>query len=195
MPTNSTYLSSVHINTLSKLHEIAKKHNCIINLEVKTTQDDEIEDVVEWLYEFEEISEKVGKFIIRNTEIQDKCNCFAQQFTLKLIDRRGEKEIYNCFTYAEIEAFIDFGPFEYELDDDYGLNNDDWNDDLEDFFEAVKDGDSFYSFDVSDSHYVGWKGLNIASGDYDTYRNGMHIKFFGDLVCDYLGEERIKEVY
>lgn len=27
------------------------------------------------------------------------------------------------------------------------------------------------------------------------YREGMALKFFGDLVCDYLGEERIVRTY
>lgn len=193
--TNSTYLSSIHINTLSKLHEIAKKHNCIINLEVRNYQFDEIEDVVEVLYDYGEISEKVKDFIIKNTEVQDRCNLVVNQFILTLRDRRTGKDIHNYHTYAKIEGFIDFNPFEYELDDDYGLNNDDWNDDLEEFFEDVKDGNSYYNYYTSKNSYGGWKGLDTKGDGYHTYRTGMHIKFFGDLVCDYLGEERIEEVY
>ena len=30
--------------------------------------------------------------------------------------------------------------------------------------------------------------------DFRCYRNGMALKFFGDLVCDYLGEPRIDRV-
>lgn len=29
----------------------------------------------------------------------------------------------------------------------------------------------------------------------NVYREGMALKFFGDLVCDYLGEERIARTY
>ena len=29
----------------------------------------------------------------------------------------------------------------------------------------------------------------------NVYREGMALKFFGDLVCDYLGEERIVRTY
>lgn len=31
--------------------------------------------------------------------------------------------------------------------------------------------------------------------DFRCYRPGMALKYFGDLVCDYLGEERICRVY
>ena len=37
----------------------------------------------------------------------------------------------------------------------------------------------------------GFDGLEHPS----VYREGMALKFFGDLVCDYLGEERIVRVY
>ena len=31
--------------------------------------------------------------------------------------------------------------------------------------------------------------------DFRCYRSGMAVKFFGDLVCDYLGEPRVNRVY
>lgn len=182
-----TYLSSVHINTLSKLHEIAKKYNCIINLEVRTNQSNEIEDVVEWLCDYGKISEKVKNFIIENTEIQERCNCVVEQFILTLRDRRTGKDIHNYHTYTEINGFIDFDSIDHDLYDG--------DDELEEFFEDAEDGNSWYEYDFNNNSYRGWEGLDTKSGNYHTYRNGMHIKFFGDLVCDYLGEEKIEEVY
>lgn len=185
--TNSTYLSSVHINTLSKLHEIAKKHNCIINLEVRNEKVDDLEDILDLICNKnnEKITEKVKQIILENPEIVYSTECVVESFILTLRDRRKNKEIYNNHRYICIDGHI--------------LFNDDWDkiemdEESQEFFDELYQYD-YYGFNLTMNKYMGWEGLDTKSGDYNTYRNGMHIKFFGDLVCDYLGEERIEEVY
>jgi len=57
-------------------------------------------------------------------------------------------------------------------------------------------GDGWQGIDFSDSPtIINGFGNETKVVDYRVYREGMALKFFGDLVCDYLEEPRIVESY
>lgn len=85
---------------------------------------------------------------------------------------------------------------EYEPDDDI----DDDNPLSKETEEFLEDNDYESSDDGGKRLlYVSFSETKIKGFDKQehpsVYREGMALKFFGDLVCDYLGEERIVRVY
>ena len=66
-------------------------------------------------------------------------------------------------------------------------------DETRDFFSVNESWEWALFKETADQRIHGFEGVDTS--EINVYREGMTLKFFGDLVCDYLGEERIKEVY
>lgn len=173
------FLSSVHINTLCKLKELAEKHNCRINFGVNHNSGTEIDwDLLEEKTNLtDEIREELNKvFCFTNCyfdntnywfELYDKNNMTYN--TLSFIEAQTSFTYDDCclIDHEETEKWI-----EENMNDDY---------------------DHFFSCSNGETKINGFKG--VKTDDVFVYREGMTLKFFGDLVCEYLDEERISEVY
>lgn len=181
------YLSlygSTHLQTLKELMEIAEKHNCYINIFVKEghslSQDDSsacLEMLVEQNYISEEIADNLlDCYYIENPMLQHDTVCF------ELVQRKEDHNTYHTMTYHTWSVW-----FNIEKDRrDPEIETEDWVEN------NISDYGNFYSAEGSFTKVQGFQGVDTK---VNVYREGMAIKNFGDLVCDYLGEPRINRVY
>ena len=58
--------------------------------------------------------------------------------------------------------------------------------------EYIDKDEQYWSYETTDTVVRGFDGVSTY---INVYREGMALKFFGDLVCDYLGEPRIIRTY
>ena len=170
-----------HINTLIKLKEIADRHNCVISFGTNDCGSEILID--DFKPYFKDLTDEICEYVNDNYTVlrsHDK----SSHYWFELYDK--EKEKYNTLTYTELDMLIEFDTpsayVEYNMPDeveDWFLNNQSWDDAI--------------AVETSDQKIRGFEGVDTT--DINVYREGMALKFFGDLVCDYLGEPRIEEVY
>lgn len=176
----SIYFGSSHIKTLIKLQELAKKHNCSIDFGVDIVNDD---DCCDWdiLAKSYDMPDTVREDFVDNLYINKSgTNGYNYWFELR-DDRNKDKTEYNTLTYSNLYMYA-----EYDDIDDLSDESREW----------LEDNISYPGFLDNDYEHTiirGFKGVDRSN--INVYREGMTLKFFGDLVCDYLGEERIVEVY
>ena len=181
------YFNSTHLQTLCDLKALAEKHGCSISFGVNDFDDftghekftDYSENIIEELRD-------------RGYFWTDTKKGSATGFWFKLFDPNNEKCHYHNLTY-----FSGWQAIEYELNDDVDDDNP-LSKEAEEFLE-----DNTYDYSdcfgtkrllqvsFAETEIRGFEGQEHPS----VYREGMALKFFGDLVCDYLGEERIGRVY
>ena len=174
-------LSSVHMRTLTKLNEIALKHNCVISMGTNDNFNDDlaIDDFKEY---FDDLTDEIIEDI-NDKLIVERCYDTSSSYWFELYDKNTET--YNVLSYINIDMFIQFE------DDAYSTMNINW--DTEDFLNNNCDYGYCLGVHTANQKIDGFKGVDTSK--INVYREGMLLKFFGDLVCDYLGEERINEVY
>lgn len=176
--------TSAHIQTLCELKELAEKHGCRITFGVDswTGVDPEFE-------EFDDYTSKIHE------ELNDKGN-FSNgvidmtKFWFELCDPNNKERQYHYLEYSQGEQTITYEPFPFEelseeAEEFISENRADWDD------SGTIDDEVVLFARLGGTTICGFKGLEHPS----VYREGMALKFFGDLVCDYLGEERIQRVY
>lgn len=178
--------TSAHMQTLIELKTIAEKHGCRITFGVNQS------------YDF------VGyeKFIDYREDILSELNdlgCFdsdAEQggsatFWFQLYDPNSKTFKYNILQYEE-----GWQTTEYEFnwgEDDNSISEEAANflrDNIVDWRDYDDEKKLLYT-SYANTEVIGFDGQTRPN----VYREGMALKFFGDLVCDYLGEERIQRVY
>ena len=169
-----------HIRTLTKLNELAQKHNCFISFGTNDyTSDPTIRDFAEY---YPDLTEEIMQDIEDNLDIE-RCYDKSSSYWFELYDKTNGK--YNVLTYFEINMLITFD------DSSYSYFN--ISDTTNQFISENEAWSNTLNVETNKQEIRGFKGVDTK--DINVYREGMALKFFGDLVCDYLGEERIKEVY
>ena len=192
-----------HMRTLTKLNEIAEKHGMRIRFGTRsdftceadaTLLNDFIEnDTPDCLNEYyHEIID--GKIMMTENRM------WFELYEPRPTEKSGK---YHVMTY--VQSSVGF-----RLQDDWeeSLENvkDDFDEDDEE--ENINNINKLINF-INDSMGDGWQGIDFSDSptiingfgnetkvvDYRVYREGMALKFFGDLVCDYLEEPRIVESY
>jgi len=176
------YLGEPHIKTLTKLQAIAEKYNSSISITVEPISDNDVDfDII---VEQGDMTETVKNDIQENLWIKE-CRTNGYKYTFELIDRRNVKATkYNTLTYFSIDTSFKYD--EYGIDD-LLIESQEWLSDNDDY------GDGYIYYSTTDQKIDGWEGVDTSF--VNVYREGMLLKFFGDLVCEYFGEEKIQEVY
>lgn len=174
-------LYDAHIDTLCKLNEIAKKYNCKIGFYINSVSGEDLLDE-DFLMKQYNISKEIAKDILDNTSHSVEGN--GTQYCFALIDSNGKHHSINYFT-------IDYVMI---LDDDmvhsllpetikFEENNCDSFDGNRCYFYDAARWQSIIGFDTIDKSQI-----NI-------YREGIMLREFSYLVCDFLCEPRIEKVY
>lgn len=178
-----------HMETLADLMEIAKKHNCKISFGFLSSSEQEIdEDIIKkhgFTDElFEEMKDKM--------EIQDSASSFDKLW-FELYDENTKS--YNTMVYIESSTYFRvkrIGEFDFRFDDETPSDE---------LIAVLEEHDELWDTDeytINEHHnptIIRGFGNKERVEDYRVYRSGMALKFFGDLVCDYLNEPRIKRCY
>lgn len=176
------FLGEPHIKTLTKLYEMAKKHDCVIAMSIEPISDSDVDfDII---VDKGDMNEEIKEDIQENLELKD-CNTSGYKYTFELIDKRDSQHYkYNTLTYFDISTSFKYAEFLYRT-----LNEEtqEWLDDNDNY------DDNYIFYHSEDQRMQGWEGIDTSF--VNVYREGMLLKFFGDLVCEYLGEEKIQEVY
>ncbi len=175
-----------HMETLGDLMKIAEKHNCTITFGVTSDHEVDVEEGVlkENGFTAELVAELLEKMII-----EDAASTFDKVW-FELYDKNTGThntmayiESSTYFTAKREEDFLEDEPPSYEL-----------------LAELEKHDILGYAdqYTISD-HYsptiIHGFGNKEKVEDFRVYRPGMALKFFGDLVCDYLKEPRIQRCY
>lgn len=171
------YFSKEHMQTLKELQIIAKKHNHRIEMGFSSYFDYGLD--LEILKKNKVHFRVIAQLENAKDNIQfAHWNCQEVFFNLIGDDGQGGEK-YNIMTYQENETHFALKPdFSNEVLNDYIEKNDSR------YFDYHYEPTIIYGF-----------GYKESIVDYRVYRPGMALKYFSDLVCDYLGEERIKRVY
>lgn len=181
----NVHFTSTHINTICELNEIAKKHNCklyISTMSKNNVIDEPLLDIFEFLKDNDSgFTDEIGEEIRNHFSI---CDAFFSHDYVCFELLEGDKS--HSLTYHEYEMGFSF---------DESLHNiyfnplsdeaQEWIDNasLEDYFHENFDDTTINGFDGVDTK-------NIYA-----YREGIALKIFGDLVCEYLNEPKIERVY
>ena len=179
----NVYFSSAHLQTLCELKALAEKHNCFITFGV-----DNYHDLVEY-EKFNNYSENVIKefndhgYFCTDSESGNVTFCWFQLYDPSNLVCR-----YHGLKY--ITGWQQVG---YVLNDDNSLSEE-----LTEFLENNRLDFADYEYankvlytNLAYTEITGFIGQQHPS----VYREGMTLKFFSDLVCDYLNEPRIERNY
>lgn len=180
------YFGSVHLQTLCDLEQLANKHNCFIHFGVNqhNSEDIDIESDFGCSPEIIEELEEKGYFDSGEQRFE------ATTLWFELFDNN------NC-THHQLEYIDGYERAEYIVNKFEELS-----DEAENFLDEASGDDGGYNpycdSDIRTLYrsFAGTKITGFPGQEHPSvYREGMALKFFGDLVCDYLGEERIVRVY
>ena len=175
-----------HMETLADLMKIAEKHNFRITFGFATSPEQEIdEDILKRNGFKEELIEEMKE----KMTINDAVSSFDKVW-FELYDQNNKT--HSSLTYIESGTYFVLPKGSYYIISE-GIS--------EDLETLLYEHDEFYRSD----EYVIYECYNptLIHGfgnkekieDFRVYRSGMALKFFGDLVCDYLQEPRIDRCY
>lgn len=177
---------SSHMDTLADLKAIAEKHNCKIIFGFTSDYEQDIDQELLLKKEFtQEFIDEMNCLM----EITHSASTFHKVW-FELFDKNANT--YNTMAYMERSTF-----FTVKKEPIYSHDEQpsDKLIELLDKRDEMWDNDE-YTINESDSPTVIYGfGNTERVEDYRCYRSGMALKFFGDLVCDYLKEPRIHRVY
>lgn len=181
------YFSSTHLQTLCDLKALAERHGCSINFGVN------VFDNFTGYEKFTDYSESIIEELREQGYFwTDTEKGSATGFWFQLYDPNNEKCRYHLLTY-----FSGWQAVEYELNDDVDDDNP-LSKEAEEFLED-NTYDCWDCYGAKRLLYASFANTEIRGFEGQehpsVYREGMALKFFGDLVCDYLGEERIVRTY
>lgn len=178
-----------HTDTLADLIKIAEKHDCKITFGFFSSTERTIdEDILERSGLAGDLVEEMN---VKMT-ISDASSSFDKVW-FELFDKNTKT--HNTMAYIESSTYFSVekdGEFVFRCDEDKPS---------ESLIEWLEEHDEFYRADeyiVHESYnptIIHGFGNKERVEDYRVYRSGMALKFFGDLVCDYLNEPRINRVY
>ena len=175
---------SAHMETLSDLMKIAEKHNCTITFDVTSSHEAEIdEDILKRIGFTEELLEEMKeKMTLRHADGTFDKVCFD------LYEKNTKT--HHSMAYIESSTWFTAEEDPFPLEEiSYELT------------EVLQEHDQMLEIGVYtiSEHYnptiIHGFGNKEKIEDFRVYRSGMALKFFGDLVCDYLNEPRIHRVY
>lgn len=192
------------IDILNQLKALAEKHNCSIAFGVESTRLDTNDISEDYLIKHFNCPSKIAKelcgsdisicsFKLENSPGEG--NLFTIYYELK--DNNKTKDRYNILETREYDFLF---KIHAKLKPDFrgeqllsqkalkwlreNSVNGDWN--------LSEDYGFLFQDTKTDENVYGFKGLERTS---PCYRPDIIIKVFADLVCDYLGEPRIREVW
>lgn len=175
-----------HMETLADLMKIAEKHNCKITFGFATSPEREInEDILKRNGFADELIEEIKD----KMTINDAVSSFDKVW-FELYDQNNKT--HSSLTY------IESGTYFVLPKDNYYLFSEGISEELENL---LMEHDEFYRADEYVIHecynptIINGFGNEGKIEDFRVYRSGMALKFFGDLVCDYLKEPRIERCY
>lgn len=177
----NVHFISAHLQTLCELKALADKHNCIINFGVDNREDTDDVD----FESFDGVTEEILEELNRKGRFKDpKYNITYLWFELH--DKNNNS--YHALDYREGEQSITYildhlEELSYEANTFLENNLVSW--------QSIEDDELIITSRLDKTNMTGFPGQEKP----DVYREGMVLKFFADLVCDYLKEERIERVY
>lgn len=172
-------MSEPHMRTLAKLQQLAEKHNCVIKMGLKSRVNNEIPNEIFKKYTNYDIEELRDDVVIDN-ELYTESTLFFELF-----DRNNER--YNVLNYNEI--YIDFD-FEVDL-----YTNDEIKQMIYDINGTNEEDEGHYHRMFDEQEIFGFATIPETVENINVYREGIALREFSILVCDYLGELRIEELY
>lgn len=177
--------SSTHVETLCDLQALAKKHNHRISFSCDYSHSDELN--TELLLK-NNIPEHMIE-ILEDEDCVENIETISQSSRLWFALMDNKSDTTHTMEYRQETMYFVFrilDPEEYSMESftDYCYQT----------FEEGFD-DTFYDGFTHYPTIIQGFGNKEKIIDNRVYREGMALKFFGDLVCDYLGEPRIKRVY
>lgn len=180
---------SSHMETLADLMKLAEKHNCAIAFGVTSSNEDNID---------EDILKKHGFTDALLEEMKDKMEVInaASTFDKVWFELRDKNTgTYHSMVYIESSTYV----IVKRLDElDFRFPDEEPSDDL---IARLEESDQLLDYGAYTIHeqynptIINGFGNEKRVEDFRVYRSGMALKFFGDLVCDYLREPRINRVY
>jgi hypothetical protein len=177
------------METLADLMQIAEKHNCKICFGVLTSTEQKIdEDIIKQHGFTDELFEEMKD----KMEIHDSASSFDKVW-FELFDKSANS--YSTMAYIESSTYF---TVDKTSEWDFRYGEDEPSDDL---IAWLDENDELWDMDRYTIHQqhnptiIHGFGNKERVEDFRVYRSGMALKFFGDLVCDYLNEPRIKRCY
>ena len=178
-----------HMETLADLIKLAEKHNCKIHFGFSTSSEREIdEDIINRIGLkdglFEEMKDKM--------EIHDSASSFDRVW-FELYDKTADS--YSSMAYIESSTYF---TVEKLSEWDFRFEEDTPSEELIVWLEEHDELWDLDKYTIHESHnptIIHGFGNKERVEDFRVYRSGMALKFFGDLVCDYLNEPRIARCY
>lgn len=178
---------SGHIETLCDLKTIAEKHNCKISFGVRSYTEYTLD---EGLLKQEGFTDDEINYIKDSLDVVDACTTNDSLY-FELIEKDSKKVNSLMYVKSSATIIIDKG---FCRDGYLGEMVDElWN--KLDEHDAAYDYDNFTICIADDSTIIMGFGNDKKITNHVVYRSGMALKYFGDYVCDYLGEPRIERVY
>ena len=174
-----------HMETLSDLMKLAEKHNCKITFGFASSPEQEIdEDILKKNGFTEELIEEMKE----KMTIEDAVSSFDKLW-FELYDKNNKT--HNSLVY--IESGTHFTLPKYNYYQIHGVSEELENllDEHDEFYRA----DEYVIHECHNPTIIHGFGNKEKIEDFRVYRSGMALKFFGDLVCDYLKEPRIDRCY
>ena len=173
-----------HCETLYELIQMAKKHQCVIKFGFRNDGGDDLDSDILMENGF---SRELAEEFLDTIDVRD-VNCNYSCIWFELYDTRDKKhhnlEYSDNYTYFYFDDTYDSDAISQELVD---LIDEIKSEYAPGFIQLRGGGTKIFNF--SEESKGTWVETN------EVYRSGMVLKFFGDYVCDYLGEERIVRVY
>lgn len=178
-----------HMETLADLMKIAEKHNCAITFGITSHSDRDIdEDVLKKNGFTSELLEELKCKMTVKDSVSSYDNAWFQLY-------EKNTKTYHTMAYIENSAYV----IVEKLDElEFRFDDEEPSDELIATLEKLDEMLEIGVYTINE-HYnptiIHGFGNKEKVEDYRVYRPGMALKFFGDLVCDYLKEPRIKRCY
>ena len=179
-----------HLETLCELKNIAKKHGYTISFGVASSNDEMVEKEL-----FQENGFTDEEIEAIDTILETTNHMYSDE---KIWFQLSNKNEVNQLIYHVNSNYVtikkDFDTFTSEELTDIGVDEDE-------LIQKLDNHDEFLDYDEytlnfsSDATYIYGFGNKEPVKNHLVYRNGMALKYFGDYVCDYLGEPRIERTY
>lgn len=174
-----------HIKTICDLQKLAEKHNCKLVFGTRNNSfDNEIDE--SFLEEYLNCPEDIAKEICKKCYFEDIRGDYTNSF-FELYDKTKDK--YNTLTYFTLLVAFKIG-----ISDDLSTRAEVWllDNSKNDEYGYADDGEYFMYVDITKEDIQGFEGIKKEG---HIYRPGIMLAVFTQLVCDYLGEERIVRTY
>lgn len=180
-----------HIKTICDLQALAEKHNCVLAFGTRNNSfDDEIDE--SFLEEYLDCPEDIAEEICEKCSFEDVRGDYTNSF-FELYDKTKGK--YNTLTYFTLSGAFKIICYDsVYTDDELSEKARDWliNNSMNVEWGYDSSSDFYMIADKASEDMSGFEGIKKEG---HIYRPGIMLAVFTQLVCDYLGEERIKRTY